>query len=248
MALRNSFKIKLLVALAVLAALLAGCSTRSISDSGYKENAWGYRQDSSTPGLYQGELSEFEVLGVNPEAGVTQDDIAKALDAKQRLTLPKGSSVMLVQSGAMIPDEMMVKALEKYYSVSVFSGLPLSNKAKNYSAALRLAAAKGGHEKIVVYWGVLETAQKGFGTKAVSWVPFVGGAIPDEGQEMRIRLKVALVDVRTGQWDMFSPDAFGDSAISARHAREASDQKQVAELKAKAYEAAAEDIVKSYSK
>jgi hypothetical protein len=113
---------------------------------------------------------------------------------------------------------------------------------------LRLAAAKGGFEKIVVYWGLLETAQKGLGSKAVSWVPFVGGVVPDETQEMRVRLKVAVVDVRTGQWNMFSPEPFQDTATSARYGRESSDQAQVAVLKKKSYEAAAEDLVKRYSR
>ena len=35
-------------------------------------------------------------------------------------------------------------------------------------------AARGGYEKIVVYWGILETAQENLETKAVSWVPIVG--------------------------------------------------------------------------
>jgi hypothetical protein len=34
--------------------------------------------------------------------------------------------------------------------------------------SLRLAAAKGGYEKIIAYWGILETAQKGLGTAVPS--------------------------------------------------------------------------------
>ena len=75
-------------------------------------------------------------------------------------------------------------------------------------------------------------------------MPFVGGAIPDEGQEMRIRLKVAVVDAKSGQWDMFSPEPLYDTAASARYTRESSDQGQVALLKTKAYEVAAEDLMK----
>ncbi|MBI5846165.1 MAG: aminopeptidase [Deltaproteobacteria bacterium] len=243
----KTVQIKSAIVVALIAILACGCSVRSISDSGYKE-PYGYGREPSAQGLYKGELSEFDVLGVNVETGASQEEIAKALDAKVRLTLPKGSSVMLIQSGAMIPDEAMVKALEKYYGVAVFSGVPEESGGKNYSTALRMAAARGGHEKMVVYWGLLETAKKGLGTKAVSWVPIVGGAIPDEDQEMRIRLKVAVVDVRSGQWDMFSPEPFGDSALSGRHNREAADQRQVGLLKAMAYEAAAEDLVKRYSK
>lgn len=234
-------------ALIVLVAVaVSGCATRSISDSGYRAES-GYRPQALSSPFYKGELSEFEVLGINPDARIAQEEINKAFESRQRLTLTKGSSIMLIQSGAMIPDETMVKAIEKYYIVSVFSGVPVSQGINNYAMSIRLAAAKGGYEKIVAYWGLLETAQKEYGTKAISWVPFVGGAIPDEGQEMRIRLKVAVVDVKSGQWDMFSPEPFQDTAISARYTRESSDQGQVALLKTKAYEAAAQDLVKRYS-
>lgn len=239
------YRLAFLIVPMVLA--LSGCaSTRSISDSGYRAESAHHSRASDNP-FYKGELSEFQILGINPETKTTEEDISKALESKQRLSLPKGASIMLVQSGAMIPDETMVKSLEKYYNVSVFTGVPVS-RADDYSMSLRLAAAKGGYERIVAYWGLLETAQKDLGTKAVSWVPFVGGAIPDEGQEMRIRLKVAIVDVRSGQWDMFSPEPFRDASLSARYTRESSDQGQVESLKTKAYQAAAEDLVKRYSK
>ena len=76
-----------------------------------------------------------------------------------------------------------------------------------------------------------------------SWVPIVGWAVPDKAQEIRIRLKVALIDVKTGQWEMFSPKTFEDTAYSAILNREGSDQEQVALLKAKAYQTAVESTV-----
>ncbi len=235
------------IPMALVALLVGGCSTRSISDSGYRDDYDHWYRDPDSP-FYKGELKEFDVIGINTEAKITQDEINQAFGSKQPLTLPKGSSIMLIQSGAMIPDSPMVKALEQHYNVSVFTGVPVGQGINSYAMSLRLAAAKGGYEKIVTYWGLLETAQKRLGTKAVSWVPFVGGAIPDETQQMRIRMKVAVVDVKSGQWDMFSPEPFEDSNFSARHTRESSDQSQVALLKEKAYEAAAEDLVKRYSK
>lgn len=238
---------KAIICLALIATLLAGCGTRSISDSGYPSESY-YGARTSTNPLYKGELSEFEVLGIDPQAKTTTEEIAKAFEQKQEIKLLKGSSIMLIQSGALIPDELMVKALDKYYNVSVFSGVPTAQGAASYAMPLRLAAAKGGFENIVVVWGLLETAQKGLGSKAVSWVPFVGGAIRDESQEMRVRLKVAVVDVKTGQWDMFSPEPFQDMATSARYGRESSDQGQVALLKKRSYDVAAEDLVKRYAK
>lgn len=241
------FPYRFVVPVMLAALVFSGCATRSISDSGYR-NASGYRTEGSSNPFYKGELSEFEILGINSETKITQDEVSRAFESKQRLTLQKGSSILLIQSGVMIPDEPMVKAMEKYYNVSVFSGVPVTKSDNNYAMSLRLAAAKGGYEKIIAYWGLLETAQKGLGTKVVSWVPFVGGVIPDESQEMRIRLKVAIIDVKSGQWDIFTPEPFHDATTSAHYMRESSDQGQVFMLKAKAYEATVEDVIKRYSK
>lgn len=63
---------------------------------------------------------------------------------------------------------------------------------------------------------------------------------------MRIRLKMAVIDVRSGNWSVFSPEAFDDSRISASIHRGAKDQKQVELLKAQAYEACVKDLVRRY--
>jgi hypothetical protein len=231
------------------ASLLLGCGTRSISNSGFNADSdRGYAQRNSP--FYKGELNELEILGIDSKTPISEEEIQKAIASRSRMTIQKGSSVMLIQSGAMIPDEDMVIGMEKYYNVSVFSGVPSegAGSSGNYSRALRLAAAKGGAEKLIVYWGLLETGRENLATKAVSWLPFIGGAIADETQRMRIRMKVAVVDVKTGQWDMFSPEPFDDSDSSGRYSRVSSDQAQVAILKGKAYKSTADNLVKRYSK
>jgi hypothetical protein len=111
-----------------------------------------------------------------------------------------------------------------------------------------MAAAKGGYETVIVYWGVLESASQGLGGKAISWMPIIGGVVPDETQHMRIRLMMAVIDTRTGQWESFSPEPFEDEATSNQHGRAASDQTQVALLKGKAYKAAAEAVALRYAR
>ncbi|HWS01870.1 MAG TPA: aminopeptidase [Gammaproteobacteria bacterium] len=236
------------ILLLVLSILLAGCGSRSISNSGYYADSDREYSKHSDPS-YKGELSEFNVLGIDPNAAVAESDIATALATKQRFAIAKGSTIMLIQSGTMIPDDLMVKSLEKYYNVAVFTGVPqqADSSANNYSRSLRLAAARGGAEKLVVYWGVLETGTENLATKVVSWVPFVGGVLPDQNQRMRIRLKLAVVDVKTGQWEMFTPEAFEDVDSSGRYSRVSSDQAQVAVLKEKGYAAAVDDLVKRYA-
>ena len=234
-----------LFALLLASLCICGCAQRSISDSGYGASSNSGARASNP--FYQGELSEFDVLGITSDTKVTEAEIRKAAAQKRLFRLPKGSNLMLVQSGAMMPDDHMVKALSRYYNVSGFSGIPQSSGGGGYSAALRLAAAKAGIQKLVVYWGVLETSREDSMTKAVSWIPLIGGAIPDESQAMRIRLKVALVDVETGQWESFSPESFGHTASNGRYSRESSDQNQVDLLKIRAYDAAVAQLVHRYS-
>ncbi|HTO85751.1 MAG TPA: aminopeptidase, partial [Methylomirabilota bacterium] len=88
---------------------------------------------------------------------------------------------------------------------------------------------------------------EGLPTKALSWVPIVGGVLPDENQRMRIRLKAAVIDVRTGRWEEFSPAPIDDNSLSGSYTRAASDQDQVALLKSKAYQQAAMQIVDRYA-
>jgi len=98
----------------------------------------------------------------------------------------------------MFPDEPMVNELNRYVNCVPFTGVPTGGRRSgdvttekaaqaSYSKSLRLAAARGGCETIVCYWGILESARKGLASKPVSWVPVVGWALPDERQQMRIR-------------------------------------------------------------
>ena len=225
---------------------LQGCGVRSISDSGYQAESQGRFRPASNS-LYKGELTEFEVLGIASQQPVTQEEINRSLEERQELTLPNGSPIMLIQSGAIMPDDQMVRALESHHQIVTFSGIPTEPSNRNFAPALRLAAARGGCEKIMVYWGILETAQKDMSTKTVSWIPIVGGMIPDESQEMRIRLKVAIIDVKSGQWKTISPKPIQDTSASARYTRASSDQRQVATLKAQAYAELANNLANNYA-
>jgi hypothetical protein len=117
---------------------------------------------------------------------------------------------------------------------------------QSFSQSLRLAAAHGGNDVVLCYWGVLESEKQDLITKPISWLPTAGWVLPDEKQHMRIRLKLALIDVRSGTWTVFSPAAFDDSRTSTSLKRGAKDQQQVELLKAKAYEASVKDLVDRY--
>ena len=213
---KHHMKIKLTCSLFITIALLTGCakSTRSLSNSNYREPSrvshFAPRQNDSDPGFeYRGELSEFDVLGITRTETASDADIEKALTAAKQIRLKSGASILLVQSGAIFPDAPMVNELSKHFRVVPFTGVPPASRggtdgqferydAGDFSKSLRLAAARGGCETILCYWGILESENAKLATKTVSWVPVASWFIPDENQHMRIRLKLALVDVRTG--------------------------------------------------
>jgi hypothetical protein len=249
-----------LVALSLCLGLIAGCakSIRSLSNSGYREPGRTAhippRQNSDPDFEYRGELSEFDVLGITRTETASEADIEKALTAAKQIRLKAGASILLVQSGAIFPDAPMVNELSKHFRVVPFTGVPPVSRrgmdgqferydAREFSKSLRLAAARGGCETILCYWGILESANARLVTKTVSWVPIAEWLIPDETQHMRIRLKLALVDVRTGDWAVLSPNAIADSKLSVSPRRGVADQRLVERLKQKAYEAGAKELL-----
>jgi len=259
-------KISNVCSLFAICALLAGCTTqRSISNSGYRDDGGhhvlGYfpRANESDPGFaYRGELSEFDVLGIERGEAASDLEIQKALDDAKSIKLNANSSILLIQSGAIFPDAPMVAELSRYFHVSPFSGVPPESRShdestgetrdpQSFAQSLRLAAARGGNDVVLCYWGVLESEKQDLATKTVSWLPTAGWVLPDEKQHMRIRLKLALIDVRSGSWTVMSPEAFDDSRMSTSLHRAARDQQQVDLLKAKAYEASVKELVTRYS-
>ena len=227
--------------------VLAGCSARSISDSGYREEGSYYGRSSGGSYQYRGELAETDVVGAPVTNGnISEADIQRALrGSRQRGTVraAPGSKLVVVQSGAATPDSEMLRHLGARYRVQAFSGQPpAEGERANYSKSLRLAAAQGGCDRILCYWGTLESAKQDQVTKTVSWVPIAGKLLPDETQQMRINLHAVLIDVSTGHWSTYTGKSSENQALSAGLIREYSDQKQVTQLKAAAYASLAEEL------
>ena len=236
-------KISLVLTVLVPILILTGCKSRPISDSGYDNNR-----------SYKGELSELSVLGVAANKNISEADIQEAATNRGSIRINRSDKIVLVQSGAQFPDDSIMKEAEKFYRVIPLSGIPSTNgsydwqRSKNkedvphLDMALRLTAAKAGADTLIVYWGVLESAREGYATKTVSWVPIVGSLLPDEEQQMRIRLKAAIIDVKTGYWEMLIPEVYEDEVQTAGINRKSKDQKQVALLKERGYKRLIADI------
>ena len=194
------------------------------------------------------ELTEFDVLGVDSAGAVYEEDIRQAAAVKSKVRLASGASLMLVQSGAAVPDDGMTGRLARHYRVAVFSGVADGLPAGNYGRALRLAAARAGCDKLVVYWNVLEVGRVDFVGKVVSWTPMISGTLPERPQTARMRIRMAVVDVPTGQWDVFSPPAFTDVAGNEGYARMTVGPERVESIKDRAYAAAVEEVVERYAR
>ena len=232
-----------LPACALLLLALAGCESRSISDSGYRGGGFG-RADSGSY-TYRGELTESDVIGtVTPTGPITDADIQRALNHSRPVHAAPGTGLVVVQSGAVTPDDAMLTALDRRYHVQSFSGVPPDEADRaEYSKRLRLAAAQGRFQHILCYWGTLESAREDQVTKTLSWVPIAGSFLPDETQKMRLNLHAVLIDVATGHWSSYTGKPAEDEALSAGIVRRSSDQKQVAKLKATAYTSLVDELV-----
>ncbi len=210
---------------------LAGCDEGSISDDD------PYGRAAYVGGGHSREIDEMDLLG--SQGKNTEADIQSALRGGRSggVHAWPGSSLLVVQSGASAPDSIMIGALEKSYRVFPFSGIAADDRHRDGSLGrdLRLAAARSGCTSVLCYWGKLESIKEDAVTKTVSWVPIVGGLIPDEQRLTRLRVRAVLLDVKSGRAVTFNPPAAEDAAISADLWRSESHDKQTYVLKARAY-------------
>ena len=179
----------------------------------------------------------MDLLGAS--GGATEAQIHDALhgSAPGGVRAPLGSALLVVQSGASSPDSIMLAAIEKSYRVSAFSGRTATDHHRDGSLGrdLRLAAARNGCTHVLCYWGKLESIKNDEVTKTVSWVPIVGGLVPDEHRYTRLRLRAMLIDVASGRSVMLTPPAAENAALSSALTRSGSQDKQTYDLKSRAY-------------
>jgi hypothetical protein len=214
----------------LLCLVTAGCQVRPLS-SPYARSSW-----DSDP-LYKGELSEADVIG----AVAGSDEPGALLAHRNDVRLARGTRLLVIQSGALLPDETMLQALGARFTTGMLSGVP---RASDAGLDVRRIAALGGYQAVLCYWGTLEAAREPGAGKAVSWVPIAGWFVSDETQRMRIRLRMMVVDVASGSWVEVVPPPFEDTRFDTRVTRDTSDLAQVVALKDAAYRAACDELVR----
>lgn len=210
----------LVLALIFASGFLAGCTTRSISDV----QPW----NGSNP-TYAGELSDFDVIGLGASDGTGHEP-----------RLHEGQRLLVVQSGALFPDETMLGLLREHFDVGIASGRP--GGAFQSGNGVRAAAERGGYDAVLAYWGVLEATTEATIGKAAHWIPIGGLFVNDEIQRMRIRLRLVLLDPRSGRWRSFLPTPAECERSSSLFSRARVDLAQIDELKATGYRVAVEQL------
>ncbi|RJT23739.1 hypothetical protein [Buttiauxella izardii] len=162
------------------------------------------------------QLTEQELFGWDPTAEITEEDIQDAIaQAEEEISIPRGASLILVQSGEKNPDADMQKELEKYYKVATFSGIPPSKRshankepsaiANSYALTLRYLGAKGRQSTVIVYWPTLQMGKFDKEANAVVWQDYQPGSNNDQISSLRYLTRYAVIDVKTGNWEMYSP-------------------------------------------
>jgi hypothetical protein len=223
--------------------VLTACSTNREYRSADLSSEHAYKK-----GKASAQLKEGEVLGLRHGETLSDQDIQRILDETRTIQLKERSPVLLVQSGAHNPDSEMIEQLSARFQVIPYTGVPseLRGEQADLSKVLRFAAAEAKAETIIVYWGSVEIKRDDLPTGIVSWVPVVDFMVPDEYQKVRMHLKVALVDVRSGQWATFRTEPIAEQTLTTRYAREKAPNWPLRGIKEHAYQACVQKLVAGY--
>ncbi len=198
---------------ALSCALFSGaCATRSISNTAMP---WGNQNTT-----YRGELSEFDVVGTSVGTSSSQSPGVR---------LQPGDRILLLQSGAMFPDQALVDELAKTFQVSTASGIP--SGWTEGGVGLAGAAQRGGYAAVISCWGTLESGSNATEGIAAAWIPIVGLFVPSENLRMRIRLRFVVVDTMTRNWIYVTPDPKEDERVSSLAGKSRIDADQVEALR-----------------
>jgi hypothetical protein len=230
----------------VAATFLIGCAHENTTD--YRRADYSSRKPLKSYHSGANELLDADVLGSTAQVP-TNEDIRKTLDRATKVGLREGESVLVVQSGEPVPDSRMIAELNQHFRAIPFSGIRSdwihgdSTVSPDYAKALRFAAAQAGAEKILCFWGQLEVAHHDLSTKTITWLPVVDVIVPDQKENVRVLLKVALVDVRSSAWTVFRTEPQETQMMSTGWGREHVRSPEVRRLQQKSYEVAVNSLM-----
>lgn len=250
--------------------LLAGCTPHSPIDA-KKTDAYGKNNTFSSKSV-SSQLTDKDIFGNETTLAVSEEDIQAALEGEP-FRVPVNSPIILVQSGSRAPEAIIQQEMNKYYTVSTFSGIPdrqkvvTCNKYKddknshdeappvenmNYMQALRYIAAKGHQKAIIVYQGTLQSGKYDSTLQSTVWSDYKNEKLNDI-VSMRYLVRFTLVDVATGEWSTWSPVNYEykvlppvSGAIKKETSTTDITEQQISLLKQKTYIAMVKDLVYRY--
>lgn len=251
---------RLVVFLCATACLITGCAPHSPIDARKtnptKNESSSMNKNNSTF------LADKDIFGNETTLAVSEEDIQAALEG-EAFRVPLNSAVILVQSGSRAPDSAIQQEMNKYYTLSTFSGIPdrqktlscnkdengevVASENMNYMQALRYVAAKGHQKAIIVYQDILQTGKYDTTTKTTLWSDYKNEKLSG-ATSVRYLIRFTLVDVATGEWANWTPVNYEYSAVnplSGKTGTEIPDE-QLAQLKQKTYATAVKDLVNRY--
>lgn len=201
--------------------------TRSISNSGY---GVAHNAGMAANPLFRGELTEADVFGAGPQPAVnSNEDPATATHRPQR-----GDRLVLVQSGVPLPDELMLNEAAHYFNAATSSGVP-PPAGSGLGADVRQHAIEGGYRFVVFYWGVIDFSPEPIQMHTVALEPIPAPAMPEQKQQMSIRLTALVLNVANGEWTKVTPEPYYVTRYSSGWSLKASDQKLVRTLKVEGF-------------
>lgn len=252
--------------------LLAGCVPRSPIDA--RKTGVSGKESNISKSTTAAQLTDKDIFGNETTLAVSEEDIQAALEG-EAFRVPLNSPVILVQSGSRAPEAIIQQEMNKYYTVSTFSGIPdrqkpvTCNKNKNnkndddealpvenmnYMQALRYIAAKGHQKAIIVYQGTLQSGKYDAALKSTVWSDYKNEKLTDV-ISMRYLVRFTLVDVATGEWATWSPvnyeyNVLPPVTVTGTGKKETSTtditEQQINQLKQKTYAAMVKDLVNRY--
>ncbi|ENA0609656.1 hypothetical protein ABFP30_001346 [Enterobacter bugandensis] len=241
--------------------LLTGCTPRSPIDAKKTETSV---KESSSGKAAPAHLTDKDIFGNEATLTVTEEDIQAALE-EDELRLPLHASVILVQSGSRAPETAMQQAMEKYFTVATFSGIPdrqkpafcgkdengetVTRENANWMQAMRYVAAKGHQQAIIIYQETLQSGRYDSAEKNTVWTDYKSEKITNN-VALRYLVRFTLVDVATGKWASWSPVNTEDKLLTplteTTRSTDTINEELITQLKKRSYRTMANDLVNRY--
>jgi hypothetical protein len=103
------------------------------------------------------------------------------------------------------------------------------------SRRLRLAAAQQRCSHVIVVFGEIQSDSRSLPTRAVSWVPVVGGLVPSRHSGTRLLAQALIMETATSRFTLAAAAPQQTSGITTKSGGEGINSRRALKLKIAAY-------------